>query len=118
MAKANGAKASGAKPKSAKSITKAAMYAEIAEETGLKKADVAKVFDSLTAIITKQLSAKGPRVITIPGLLKLKSKPVKAVKGGEKKVNPMNGKEYITQDKPASTKVTARALKGLKEALK
>jgi nucleoid DNA-binding protein len=111
MAKANGGKA-------AKAMTKAAMFNEIAEESGLKKTDVAKVFDALTAIITKQLSSKGPRMVTIPGLLKLKSKAVKAVKGGEKKINPMTKTEYVTKDKPATTKVTARALKGLKESLK
>jgi nucleoid DNA-binding protein len=104
-----------AKPKS---ITKSVFFAEIAEKTGLKKTQVAEVFDAINGIIVKQLGSKGPRVITIPGLLKLKSKRVDKVKGGQKKINPLTGKEYVTKDKPAHTKVTARPLKGLKELLK
>lgn len=107
-----------AKDKSGKSITKAQLYTDIAAATDLKKADVAKVFDTLNEIVVKQLGGKGPRVITIPGLLKLKSKPVKAQKGGQKKINPLTKTEYITKDKPATTKITARALKGLKEMIK
>ena len=104
-----------AKPKG---LTKSAFFAEIADATELKKADVAKVFDAMTDVITKQLGAKGPRMVTIPGLLKLKSKAVAKVKGGQKKINPLTGGEYVTKDKPAHTKVTVRALKGLKESIK
>jgi nucleoid DNA-binding protein len=103
---------------SAKSITKAQFYAEVAEHTELPKAKVAEVFKAIEAIIIKQLGSKGPRVVTIPGLLKLKSKSVKAVKGGQKKINPLTKQEYVTKDKPASTKITARPLKGLKEVVK
>jgi nucleoid DNA-binding protein len=101
-----------------KAMTKSAFYAEIADATELKKADVAKVFDAMTDLVTKQLGAKGPRVVTIPGLLKLKSKAVAKVKGGQKKINPLTKTEYVTKDKPAHTKVTVRALKGLKESIK
>lgn len=104
-----------AKPKS---MTKSVFFSELAEATGLKKAEVANVFDAMTEVIKKQLGTKGPGVVTIPGVLKLKSKKVAKVKGGQKKINPLTGTEYVTKDKPAHIKVTARPLKGLKETLK
>lgn len=112
MAKAKAA----ATPK--KSLTKSQVLADIAEHAGLAKADVAKVFDGLSRLVVEQLGAKGPRAVTIPGLLKFKAKPVKAQKGGQKKLNPLTGLEYVTKDKPASVRITARVLKGLKEEVK
>jgi nucleoid DNA-binding protein len=102
-----------------KSITKSQFYTEVAEATELKKADVAKVFDAVTDIIKKQLSSKGPGVLTLPGLFKLKAKRIPAQKGGKSVPNRFKpGEMTITKDKPASTRVTARPLKGLKDMLK
>lgn len=108
-----------AKAKTGKSITKSEFYNRVAESTGLKKAEVGKVFDSITEVIKKELSQKGPGVLTLPGLFKLKAKRVPAQKGGKSVPNRFKpGEMTITKDKPASTRVTARALKGLKEMLK
>jgi nucleoid DNA-binding protein len=108
-----------AKGKSAKSITKSQFFNEVAEETGLKKAEVAKVFDAITEVIKKQLGTKGPGVLTLPGLFKLKAKRIPAQKGGKEIPNRFKpGEMTITKDKPASTRVTARALKALKDVLK
>ena len=119
MAKASAASGGKGSPKSTKSITKAQFYTEVADQTGLKKAEVAKVFDAITEVIKKQLSQKGPGVLTLPGLFKLKAKRIPAQKGGKQVPNRFKpGEMTTTKDKPASTRVTARALKGLKELLK
>lgn len=110
------AKASG---KSPKSLTKSQFFTEIANKTELSKSDVAKVFAAMTEIITQQLSAKGPGVLTLPGLFKLKAKRIPAKKGGELVPDRFNpGKMIKTKDKPAHTRVTARPLKALKDLLK
>ncbi len=120
-AKADKAKepAKGEKAAAVKSITKGAFIAAIAEKTELSKPQVTSVFEEMSAIIVKELSTKGPGVIAIPGLLKLKARRVKAVKGGKSVPNRFKpGETTVTKDKPAHTKVSARALKGLKESLK
>ena len=111
--------AKSATPKSTKSITKSEFYNRVAESTELKKTEVAKVFDAITEVIKKELSQKGPGVLTLPGLFKLKAKRVPAQKGGKTVPNRFKpGEMTVTKDKAASTRVTARALKGLKEMLK
>jgi nucleoid DNA-binding protein len=108
-----------AKAKSGKSITKSEFYNRIAEATGLKKTEVAKVFDAITETIKKELSAKGPGVLTLPGLFKLKTKRMPAVKGGKTVPNRFKpGEMTVTKDKPASVRIRANALKGLKEMVK
>jgi nucleoid DNA-binding protein len=115
MAKASGA--AGGK-KSTKSITKSEFFNRIAEATDLKKAEVAKVFDAITDIIKKELSQKGPGVLTIPGLFKLKATRKPADPGGKDILNRFTGQMMKSKPKPASTQVRARALKGLKDMLK
>ena len=111
------AKAAGGK--STKSITKSQFFTEVAEKTELKKAQVAEVFDAITEIIKRELSQKGPGVLTLPGLFKLKAKYIKAEKGGKMVPNRFKPGEMIeTKDKPARTRVTARPLKALKDELK
>ena len=103
----------------AKSITKSELYAQIAEAASGSKADVKKFFDALTAVITKNLGKKGPGVLTIPGLFKLKSVKKPAVKGGKMVPNRFKpGEMTMTKDKPASTAVKARVLKQLSGLLK
>jgi len=101
-----------------KAMTKSALYTKLAETAELKKADVIKVMEALHDEIKTQLGAKGPGILTLPGIARLKVRKVKAVKGGQKKINPLNGQEYITKDKPAYNKVTILPVKSLKEELK
>ena len=55
----------------AKPPTKSEIYAQIADDTGLTKKDVAAVFDSLSGQIKKNLGGRsGPGLFSIPGLLK------------------------------------------------
>ena len=97
-----------------KAPTKTQVLANIAEATGLTKKDVAKVFDALTDEVRKALKPKDGG-FTIPGLVKIGKKKVKA-KPAEKNVrNPFTGELYDRPAKPAYTKITVRALKNLKD---
>ncbi len=101
-----------------KPLTKTAIVSDLAEKTELKKADIVKVFDTLVEMVHEQLGPKGPGKMVLPGLARLYVTKVKGVKGGEKKINPLNGKEYETKPRPAHNKVNIKPIKAVKEALK
>jgi nucleoid DNA-binding protein len=102
------------KPKAA---TKTATFQKIADATGTNKRQVAQFFDALTTMIQEELSKKGPGVVTIPGLLKIKrvEKPATKARQGR---NPQTGEPMMIKPKPKRTVVRALALKGLKEMVK
>ena len=101
-----------------KSITKAQFVTALAEHAELTRPQAVAALEAMTNIIVTNLGKKGPGVLTLPGLLKLKAKRVAAVKGGKEVDNRFKpGEKTLTKDKPAHTKVSARALKGLKELL-
>ena len=102
------------KPKSA---TKSAMFQELAGKTGLTKKQIGGVFDALTGFIHDQVGKKGPGVVTLPGLLKVKrvEKPATKARPGR---NPMTGQEIMIPAKPKRTVVKALCLKALKEMVK
>jgi nucleoid DNA-binding protein len=99
-----------------KRLTKAQVIAEIAELSELDKKSVSRVFDGLTDLIKKQLGSDGPGELVIPGLLKLKAVTTKAV-AERQGVNPFTKEAQVFKAKPASKKVTARALKSLKDLI-
>lgn len=111
MAKAKPAAKGGGKKK----MTKSAFIAHLADGGDFKKTEVAALYDKIVDTVAAQLKANGEFIL--PGVAKLKVKKVDAVKGGEKKIMPATGKEYITKPKPASKKVKAFAVKSLKDAL-
>ena len=95
--------------------TKSQIYAQIAEDTGLTRKDVAAVFDSLSAQIKKNLGGRGaPGIFTVPGLMKLRVVKKPATKA-RKGINPFTGEEMMFKAKPASKTVKVAALKGLKD---
>jgi len=101
-----------AKPK--KSPTKTQIIASISESTGVSKKEVTAVFDALKDEIEKSMkSASG--VFTIPGLIKIEKKRVKARPAKKGVTNPFTGELYDQPAKPAHNKVAVRALKTLKE---
>lgn len=104
--------------KSKKAMTKSGLYAHLAEATSLKKTDIVNVFDALVAVIEKELGPKGPGQFTLHGIARFKLRRVKAVKGGQKKINPLNQQEYVTKDRPAHNKVSVLPVKTLKETMK
>ena len=101
----------------AKSATKSAMFQELASKTGLSKKQIGGVFDALTSFIHDQVGKKGPGVITMPGLLKIKrvEKPATKARPGR---NPMTGEEIMIPPKPKRTVVKALCLKALKDMVK
>jgi len=101
-----------------KAMTKSAFVAELAEKAGITKKQVEAVLEGIGAAVIGQVGGKGPGKFVLPGIARITLTKKKAVKGGEKKVNPLNGQEYVTKDKPAYNRVNIRPVKSLKEALK
>ncbi|MFO0558498.1 MAG: HU family DNA-binding protein [Polyangiales bacterium] len=98
----------------AKRLTKAQLFAELAEATELPKKKVAEVFDALSEVIKKQLTGRGPGEFVLPGLLKVRVVKRPATKEREG-INPQTREKITIPAKPASKRVRATALKGLKE---
>ncbi len=97
-------------------LTKAQIIAAVAEEAGLDKKAVNSVLDALSSVIKKQLSSQGPGEITIPNLVKLKAKQTPATEDRQG-VNPFTKAPQLIKGKPASLKVRATPVKGLKDML-
>src|SRR5439155_14474059 len=55
-----------------KAMTKTATYQKLADATGMNRKQVAEFFDAVATMIQQELGKKGPGVVTIPGLLKIK----------------------------------------------
>ena len=102
------AKAAGKPP------TKTELHNAIAEQTGLTKKQVGEVFSVLSEVIGKNLGKRGPKVFTIPGLVKFKVIQKKATKA-RKGINPFTGEETVFKAKPARNVVKAQPLKALKD---
>src|SRR5437773_2246518 len=60
------------KTKAEKAMSKSEITAALAETTGLTKAQISTVFDSLFTLIGKNVGNDGPGIFTLPGLLKIK----------------------------------------------
>ncbi len=97
-----------------KPLTKTEIRTQISEITGLTKKEIAAVFDALTNVVAKSLGRKGPKVFSLPGLVKFKVVHKKAKKA-RKGVNPFTGEEMMFKAKPACNVVKARPLKALKD---
>jgi nucleoid DNA-binding protein len=113
MAKA--AKASAKKGGKAKTMTKSQFVATIAEKTELSKKQVDTILAEIVTLVTDQLKGSGKFVF--PGLARMTRTYVEAKPGGQKKINPLNGKEYETKAKPAHHKVRINPIKAFKTAL-
>ncbi len=101
------------KSKSAKSMSKSEVFAALSESTGLSKAQVSTLFDSLSALVGKNIGSTGPGIFTLPGLLKIKvvRKPATPARTG---INPFTKQETVFKAKPARNVVKLQALKTLK----
>ena len=106
-----------AKAATKKAPTKSEVFNGISEATGLSKKDVAAVFVSLEDQIRKALGSRGPGAFSIPGLVKVQKKKVPARAAMPNWKNPFTGEIGTRPAKPASTKVTVRALKNLKDMI-
>lgn len=95
-------------------MTKTAVMAQIAEETGLARKDVGKVLDSLTDIIEGHLKKGAAGQCSVAGLMKIKTVRKPAVKA-RKGINPFTKEETVFKAKPARTVVKVLPLKKLKD---
>jgi nucleoid DNA-binding protein len=105
--------------KVAKRLTKSQLIVAIttkAEKSGLSKKQAAAALDALGAVVTQQLSKKGPGVVVIPGLFKLNIVEKPAVPAHEG-LNPFTKQVQMFKAKPARKVVKVRVLKGLKDSV-
>jgi len=107
-----------AKAAAKKALSKSQVVANIAEAAGIAKKDVAAVLEGLAGEIKKSLSARGPGVFAIPGLVKIEKKKVPARPARKGVPNPFKPGEFMdVPAKPPSTKIKVRALKNLKDMI-
>jgi len=101
------------KEKAAKPMSKSEVASALSESTGLTKAQIANVFESLSELVGQQLRS-GPGIFTFPGLLKIKvvRKPAVPARTG---INPFTKQETVFKAKPARNVVKLQALKSLKQ---
>jgi nucleoid DNA-binding protein len=99
--------------RAARGMSKTELYTSLADSSGLSKAQVTQLFDSLTTLIGKSVGSDGPGVFTLPGLLKIKvaRKPATPERTG---INPFTKQETVFKAKPARNVVKLQALKPLK----
>ena len=100
-----------------KAPTKTQIVGNIADSTGLSKKQVTAVFEALADEIKKAVAARGPGAFTIPGLVKIVKKKVPARPAQKGVKNPFTGEIRDLPAKPASNKITVRALKNLKDMI-
>lgn len=94
--------------------TKSEILTLIADDTGLSRKEVAGVFESLNAVIKKNLSPRGPGLFSLAGLMKIRVVKKPATKA-RKGTNPFTGEEMMFKAKPARKVVKVTALKALKD---
>jgi len=102
-----------------KSISKSEILKTLADATQLSKKQVAGVLDALGELVGKNIGKKGPGVISLPGLCKIKvvNKPPQPAR--KNVPNPFKPGEFRDiPAKPASRKVRVLPLKALKDMVK
>ena len=95
-------------------MTKSEITSTIAGDTGLTKNDVSSVLDSLGNLIHGHVRKGGAGMISVAGLLKIKTVHKPATKAREG-VNPFTGEPATFKAKPARTVVKILPLKKLKD---
>jgi nucleoid DNA-binding protein len=100
----------------AKSISKSEILKTLSEQTELSKKQVSSVLDALTTLVGKNVGKKGPGVISLPGLVKIKvvNKPAQPARKGVMVLGQLRD----LPAKPASRKVRVLPLKALKDMVK
>jgi nucleoid DNA-binding protein len=99
---------------SSKVRTKGEVYNAISGHTGLSRKEVVSVFDGLQAVLSADLSKRGPGVVQVPGLMKVTVKRMPAKKA-RKGINPFTGEETMFKAKPARNVVKVRPMMALKK---
>jgi nucleoid DNA-binding protein len=101
------------KERTEKAMSKSEITTALSESTGLTKAQVTSLFESLASLVGKNVGSGGPGIFTLPGLLKIKviRKPATAARTG---INPFTKQETVFKAKPARNVVKLQPLKSLK----
>jgi nucleoid DNA-binding protein len=94
-------------------LTKSQMFELLADDSGVAKSDVKKVWGALERVIEASISKRGSGQFTLPGLMKVTTVRRPAVKA-RRGINPFTKEETWFKAKPASTAVRIRALKKMK----
>ncbi len=109
-------KSAASRPAVKEKMTKTAILAEIAENTGLTRKQVGAVFDELEGVIERHVKKRSVGEFTLPGLLKIKTVKKPAQKARKGVPNPFKpGETMDVPAKPASVRVRATPLKKLKD---
>jgi nucleoid DNA-binding protein len=96
--------------------TKSQLYAHIAEDTGVSRKDVAKVFESLNDVIEGHVKSRGAGEFKVPGMMKIKVNKKPATKARKNVPNPFRPGEFMdVAAKPARKVVKILPLKALKD---
>ena len=97
-------------------MTKSQMMADIAENTGLSKRDVASVFAAMETVIERHIKKGSVGYCTFPGLMKIKTVKKPAQRAKKNVPNPFRPGELMDMKaKPASRRVKILPLKKLKD---
>jgi hypothetical protein len=111
--KTSNSKPAAKKAEHEKPLPKTAIYKKLAEKTELEAKQVQALFEALEELANEELTKdNGPEEFLIPGLVKLKLQKKEATEGGMKNVA---GRMVEVKAKPASMKVKAVVLKGIKD---
>jgi nucleoid DNA-binding protein len=89
------------------------MFEALAEDSGVPKSEVKKVWGSLERLIEASICERGYGQFTLPGLMKVTTVRRPAIKA-RRGINPFTKEEIWFKAKPASTGVRIRALKKMK----
>lgn len=100
----------------AEAYTKTQLFMHIAEETGVARKDIVKVFESLANVIEGHVKTRGAGEFKIPGLMKIKINKKPATKARKNVPNPFSPGTFMdVKAKPARKVVKVLPLKALKD---
>ena len=94
-------------------LSKSQVFEALAEDSGVTKSDVKKVWGSLERLIEASICERGYGQFTLPGLMKVTTVRRPAIKA-RRGINPFTKEETWFKAKPATTGVRIRALKKMK----
>jgi nucleoid DNA-binding protein len=94
-------------------LSKSQMFEALAEDSGVTKSEVKKVWGSLERLIEASICERAYGQFTLPGLMKVTTVRRPAIKA-RRGINPFTKEEIWFKAKPATTAVRIRALKKMK----
>ena len=94
-------------------LSKSQIFEALAEDSGVTKSEVKKVWGSLERLIEASICERGYGQFTLPGLMKVTTVRRPAIKA-RRGINPFTKEEIWFKAKPATTGVRIRALKKMK----